>query len=192
MNASVAVPAIAALAAGAILAALALLFASAPQDDDDGSNSNGPPFLSLDVPADFAIVYSYGYANHITLDTSKNLYSVGMCNEPPVKNATLALSQDELHLLWTSVYENDFFAIGDMTEECPDTSFASCMSIEPESTATLQVTAAGNTHTVNYMQNYELNHHDSDGLARFNNIASTIEGVLARHPELPRSICTFL
>jgi hypothetical protein len=70
VNASVAVPAIAALAAGAIFAALALLFASALQDD---SNSNGPPFLSLDMPADFTIVYSYGYGNHITLDTSKNL-----------------------------------------------------------------------------------------------------------------------
>lgn len=143
------------------------------------------------MPADFAIVYSYGYGNHITLDTSKNLYSVGMCDEPPIKNATLMLSQDELRLLWKAVYENDFFAIGDLTEECPDTPFASCGAVSPESTATLQVAAAGNVHTVNYRQNYELNHRDSDDLARFNSIASAIEGVLARHPELPESTCSF-
>jgi hypothetical protein len=42
------------------------------------------------------------------------------------------------------------------TEECPG--FSPCTLIEPEDLSTLQVFANGQTHKVEFRQNYELNH----------------------------------
>lgn len=151
--------------------------------------SNQEKFRQL--PDDFALVYSYGYGHDITLDTKKDMVIQVTCDEPPLYNVSLSLSKEQLTTIWHTVLENNFFDIPDFTEDCPNP-LSYCISMSPESSARLKVTAYNQTHIVDFRQGYELNlsGFDSD-FAKYKEITAMLEEIIST-VELSQSSCAYL
>ncbi|MGH9879300.1 MAG: hypothetical protein ACRD5H_16850, partial [Nitrososphaerales archaeon] len=149
------------------------------------------------IPDDFSLIYSYGIAKDITLDTKKGLIIVKTCDDPPLQNVTISLSKEQLQTIWHTALQNDFFTLPDFTESCPPSGFfgSSCVGIYPESSAMLQIMGYGQLHTVDLRQNYELNWRggeDGDFVKYKNIVALLEERILAEHKQnLPESKCAY-
>lgn len=144
------------------------------------------------VPDDFYLRYSFnpGLAYTLTVDdTGRASYDVEMCHAILPTHATISVSRQEVDQIWKSIEENRIFEITeDFTKECPD--FGSCRGINPADKIVLEVQARGTTKTIEFNQNYALNH-SNEQLDRFNRAKSTIDGVLEGYEDLPRSDCRY-
>ena len=112
------------------------------------------------------------------------------------KHTALALSEQEMWHICQSVEENDFFTLSHphFTEECPG--FGPCTLIEPKDLSTLQVFTNGQTHKVEFHQNYELNHGAPAGsnFYKLKSVVKTIESVLSQYNNnnyLPETNCRY-
>ncbi|HKU49522.1 MAG TPA: hypothetical protein VJP79_06205 [Nitrososphaera sp.] len=194
---------VAPVAAGLVIGiALVVVFAAYSNSTTAASNGTGgdaapPEPRDAAIPKNFRIVYSHGIGldytltidgNAVAVFTAQNCYSVTAS-----RHATIVLSQEELATIWDAIDRNDFFSLGDLTEECPPLSMT-CVGIEPEDNARLQITTGDNnkTNTVEFRQNYELNHNDTIELKKFKEIVSALDGVLSRYENLPMSDCAYL
>jgi hypothetical protein len=82
-----------------------------------------------------------------------------MCNNFAAQHTALALSEQErCSTAGDQLKKTTFFTLphSHFTEECPG--FGPCTLIEPEDLSTLQVFTNGQTHKVEFRQNYEVKH----------------------------------
>lgn len=151
---------------------------------------------SSEMPSDFSLIYAYGVGEKNILNTSNNTYTYDMICDPPIQ-MNLTPSDSELSRIWSSVQENDFFELKNLTDACPagSPSFDSCQTIIPENAYTLTIGANGQNHTVKLRQNYELNQGQDTDLHKFKNITTTIQSILSQKEELknlPSPRCGYL
>lgn len=145
------------------------------------------------VPSSFKMVYSYGVGLDYTLtvdDTLTGTFAAQNCYLiVPSRQAALALSEQEIQSIWKAINENDFFSLGDLTEQCSP--LAVCTVIAPEDKTELQITAGNETNKIEFWQNYEFNHNTPE-LKRFKAIVSAIDEVLTHYDNLPQTDCRYL
>lgn len=144
------------------------------------------------APDDFVLTYSYGVGLDYTLrvdETGNASFDVGMCRAALPLHATILMSMEEVEMMWKYIEENRLFDLTeDFTKGCP--AFGECITIAPVNRIVLAVQANGETKTIEFNQNYALNH-SNEQLDRFREVTNTIDDVLEGYEGLPKSDCLY-
>ena len=101
------------------------------------------------------------------------------------------LTETEKTIIWESIAENNFFQMGDYTQNCDE--FGNCIVMEPESRITLFVTGDGIKHSVSYRDSYIGK--NGEAFSRFDGIIDTINQIFEDKEELkflPKPRCGYL
>ena len=122
---------------------------------DHGEYSSGK-YLKIifkleSFPEDFDFKYSFGVGEKNSYDSKSGLYVTDMiCDDQII--TPVPLTDTEKTIIWESISENNFFKMGDFTQNCDDA--GNCILVEPESRITLFVSADGIKHSVSYRDSY--------------------------------------
>ncbi len=141
-------------------------------------------------PDDFEFKYSFGVGEKNSYDSKNGLYVTDMvCDDPLI--TYVPLTETEKTIIWESISGNDFFQMGDFTQNCDE--FGNCIVMEPESRITLFVTGDGIKHSVSYRDSYIGK--NGEVFSRFDGIIETINEIFEDNEELkflPKPRCGYL
>ncbi|QMU55024.1 MAG: hypothetical protein GKS07_09125 [Nitrosopumilus sp.] len=141
-------------------------------------------------PDDFEFKYSFGVGEKNSYDSKNDLYVTDMvCDDPLI--TPVSLTETEKTIIWESISRNDFFQMGDFTQNCDDA--GNCIVVEPESRITLFVAADGIKHSVSYRDSYIGK--NGEPYSRFTSVTDTINEIFEEKEELkflPKPRCGYL
>jgi hypothetical protein len=141
-------------------------------------------------PDDFDFQYSFGIGEKNSYDSKTELYGTDMvCDDSII--TPVPLTEIEKTMIWESISKNNFFQMGDFTDNCDDA--GNCILMEPEDAITLFVDGDGIKHSVSYRESYI----GKNGklFSNFNNIIDTLNEIFEDKKELeflPKPRCGYM
>ena len=141
-------------------------------------------------PDDFEFKYSFGVGEKNSYDSKNSLYVTDMvCDDPLI--TPVPLTETEKSIIWESITGNNFFQMGDFTQNCDE--FGNCIGVEPESRITLFMAGDGIKHSVSYRDSYIGK--NGETFSRFDSIIETIKEIFEDKEDLkflPKPRCGYM